>query len=102
MTVLNVSLANLRTKERAEMDIVSWILFGLISGALARFLVPGSGVYGLVVTTVLGVVGALVGGFIATQIGVNVNPGSFDLGSLAVAVGGSIILLLGYRALSRR
>jgi uncharacterized membrane protein YeaQ/YmgE (transglycosylase-associated protein family) len=83
------------------MDIVSWILFGLISGALARFFVPGSGVYGLVVTTVL-VVGALVGGFISTQIGVNVNLGTFDLGSLAVAVGGSIILLLGYRALSRR
>ena len=84
------------------MDIVSWILFGLISGALARFFVPGGGVYGLVVTTVLGVVGALVGGFISTQIGVNVNLGTFDLGSLAVAVGGSIILLLGYRALSRR
>ena len=84
------------------MGLLSWVVFGLVTGAIARFFVPGSGVYGLVVTTVLGVVGALVGGFIATQIGVNVNPGSFDPGSLAVAVGGSIIVLRGYRALSRR
>jgi|TARA_B100001093_G_C25946678_1_gene643195 uncharacterized membrane protein YeaQ/YmgE (transglycosylase-associated protein family) len=76
-------------------------VFGLVTGAIARFFVPGSGVYGLVVTTVLGVVGALVGGFIGAQLGIGAIDG-FDLRSIAVAVGGSIILLLGYRAVGRR
>ena len=83
------------------MGLLSWVVFGLVTGAIARFFVPGSGVYGLVVTTVLGVVGALVGGFIGTQLGIGAIDG-FDLRSIAVAVGGSIILLLGYRAVDRR
>ena len=83
------------------MGLLSWVVFGLVTGAIARFFVPGSGVYGLVVTAVLGVVGALVGGFIGAQLGIGAIDG-FDLRSLAIAVGGSIILLLGYRALGRR
>ena len=51
------------------MGIIAWVVFGLIAGAIARTLVPGSGAYGLVVTAVIGVVGALVGGFIGTQLG---------------------------------
>ena len=83
------------------MGLLSWVVFGLVTGAIARFFVPGSGVYGLVVTAVLGVVGALVGGFIGAQLGIGAIDG-FDLRSLAIAVGGSIILLLGSRALGRR
>ena len=83
------------------MGLLSWVVFGLVTGAIARFFVPGSGVYGLVVTAVLGVVGALVGGFIGAQLGIGGIDG-FDLRSIAVAVGGSIILLLGYRAMGRR
>ena len=83
------------------MGLLSWVVFGLVTGAIARFFVPGSGVYGLVVTAVLGVVGALVGGFIGAQLGIGGIDG-FDLRSIAIAVGGSIILLLGYRALGRR
>jgi len=83
------------------MGLLSWVLFGLVTGAIARFFVPGSGVYGLVVTAVLGVVGALVGGFIGAQIGIGGIDG-FDPRSIAIAVGGSIILLLGYRAMGRR
>ncbi len=83
------------------MGLLSWVVFGLVTGAIARFFVPGSGVYGLVVTAVLGVVGALVGGFIGAQLGIGGIDG-FDLRSIAVAVGGSIILLLGYRAIGRR
>ena len=83
------------------MGLLSWVLFGLVTGAIARFFVPGSGVYGLVVTAVLGVVGALVGGFIGAQLGIGAVDG-FDLRSIVVAVGGSVILLLGYRAVGRR
>ena len=83
------------------MGLLSWIVFGLVTGAIARFFVPGSGIYGLVVTAVLGVVGALVGGFIGAQLGIGGIDG-FDLRSIAIAVGGSIILLLGYRAMGRR
>lgn len=83
------------------MGLLSWVVFGLVTGAIARFFVPGSGVYGLVVTAVLGVVGALVGGFIGAQLGIGGIDG-FDLRSIAIAVGGSIILLLGYRAMGRR
>jgi len=83
------------------MGLLTWVVFGLVTGAIARLFVPGSGVYGLVVTTVLGVVGALVGGFIGAQLGIGAIDG-FDLRSIAIAVGGSIILLLGYRAVGRR
>ena len=83
------------------MGLLSWVMFGLVTGAIARFFVPGSGIYGLVVTAVLGVVGALVGGFIGAQLGIGGIDG-FDLRSIAIAVGGSIILLLGYRAMGRR
>jgi uncharacterized membrane protein YeaQ/YmgE (transglycosylase-associated protein family) len=50
---------------------------------------------------VIGVVGALLGGFIGTQLGIGAIDG-FDLQSIAVAVGGSVVLLLGYRAMNRR
>ena len=83
------------------MGLLSWVVFGLVTGAIARFFVPGSGLYGLVVTTVLGVVGALVGGFIGAQLGIGAVDG-FDVRSIAIAVGGSIIVLLGYRTVGRR
>jgi len=83
------------------MGLLSWVVFGLVTGAIARFFVPGSGIYGLVVTAVLGVVGALVGGFIGAQLGIGGIDG-FDLRSIAIAVGGRILLLLGYRAMGRR
>ncbi|MEO1991692.1 MAG: GlsB/YeaQ/YmgE family stress response membrane protein [Pirellulales bacterium] len=83
------------------MGIIAWVVFGLIAGAIARTLVPGSGAYGLVVTAVIGVVGALVGGFIGTQLGFGEVDG-FDIRSFAIAVMGSVLLLLGYRAVNRR
>mgnify|MGYP001441173870 CR=1 FL=1 len=83
------------------MGLIAWVVFGLIAGAVARTLVPGSGVYGLVVTAVIGVVGALIGGFIGTQLGFGEVTG-FNIGSFAIAVMGSVLLLLGYRAVNRR
>ena len=78
------------------MGILAWIVFGLIAGALAKFLMPGSDPGGFIVTTILGIVGAVVGGFIAVQLGYGDITG-FDLRSFAIAVLGAIVLLLGYR-----
>ena len=83
------------------MGILSWAVFGLIAGAVARLLVPGSGAGGLVVTIMLGVVGAVVGGFLGTQLGVGEVDG-FDIRSFLIAIGGAVVLLAGYRMLSRR
>jgi len=83
------------------MGIASWIVLGLVAGVLAKMLMPGKDPGGIIVTTVLGVAGALVGGFIGTQLGFG-NISGFDLRSLAIAVGGAILLLYLHRALRRR
>ena len=83
------------------MGIITWIVLGLCAGVLAKMFMPGKDPGGLVVTTVIGIVGALVGGYIGTQMGFGRVSG-FDLRSLAIAVGGSIVLLLIYRALKSR
>ena len=80
------------------MEIISWIVFGLAAGAVAKMLMPGKDPGGFVGTIVIGIFGALVGGYAAKilSIGHGVRPG-FDIKSFAFAVGGSIILLIIYR-----
>jgi len=80
------------------MGIISWLIFGLIAGALAKFIMPGNDPGGCLLTIVLGIVGAAVGGFIGSQLGWG-TVHEFSLGSLALAVLGSIVVLLIYRAL---
>ena len=83
------------------MGILSWILLGLIAGAIARWIMPGRGPTGILVTMVVGIVGAFLGGFIGTALGIGTVDG-FDLRSLFLAVIGAVALLLGYRALAGR
>jgi uncharacterized membrane protein YeaQ/YmgE (transglycosylase-associated protein family) len=83
------------------MGIVTWIVLGLVAGVLAKMLMPGRDPGGLTVTIVIGVAGALVGGYIATQLGYG-NISGFDMRSLAIAVGGAILLLFLHRLLKRR
>jgi len=78
------------------MGILAWIIFGLIAGALAKFLTPGNDPGGFIVTTIIGIVGAIIGGFIAVQLGYGDISG-FDLRSFVIAILGAIILLFGYR-----
>ena len=78
------------------MGILSWIVFGLIAGILAKFLMPGRDGGGVIVTIVLGVVGALVGGFFATALGLGDVTG-FNIRSFIIAVGGAILVLVVYR-----
>jgi uncharacterized membrane protein YeaQ/YmgE (transglycosylase-associated protein family) len=75
------------------MGLGSWILMGLLAGAIGRFLLPGKDPAGCVLTVALGVAGALLGGFIATYLGFGGISG-FDVRSLIVATLGSILLLL--------
>lgn len=78
------------------MGILAWIIFGLIAGAIAKWIMPGNDPGGWIVTILIGIVGALIGGFIGTAIGLGGISG-FNLGSLLLAILGSLILLWGYR-----
>lgn len=80
------------------MGILSWILIGLIVGALAKWIMPGPDPGGMIVTILLGIAGAFVGGAIASAMGLGTFTG-FNLGSLLIAVGGALLLLFAYRKL---
>jgi uncharacterized membrane protein YeaQ/YmgE (transglycosylase-associated protein family) len=82
------------------MGILSWIVFGLLAGFLAKFLMPGKAPHGIIVTIVLGILGALVGGFIATHLGFG-DVNGFNITSFLIAVGGAVLLLLGYSMLKK-
>jgi uncharacterized membrane protein YeaQ/YmgE (transglycosylase-associated protein family) len=81
------------------MGFISWILLGLVVGVLAKWILPGKDPGGLIVTILIGIAGAVVGGYLATLLGLGAVTG-FNLGSLAIAVVGAILLLLVYRRLS--
>jgi uncharacterized membrane protein YeaQ/YmgE (transglycosylase-associated protein family) len=83
------------------VGLVSWILLGLIVGVLAKWIMPGPDSSGLVMTIVLGVAGAAVGGWLATRLGLGSVTG-FDVRSLAIAVGGALLLLFANRKLRGR
>ena len=83
------------------MGFVSWIVLGLVTGILAKVIMPGRDPGGLIVTILLGIGGALVGGYIGTRLGFGSVSG-FDLRSLAISVGGAVLLLFLYRLLKRR
>jgi uncharacterized membrane protein YeaQ/YmgE (transglycosylase-associated protein family) len=80
------------------LSILGWILFGLIVGAVAKLIMPGRDPGGIVVTMLLGIAGALVGGFIGRVLGFH-GPG--HVGGFFMAVIGSILLLFVYRRLVR-
>lgn len=82
------------------MGIISWVIFGLIAGILAKWIMPGKDGGGFIVTTLLGVAGAFVGGFIGSFFGLG-SVGSFSLGSMATAVAGALVLLFIYRQMKK-
>lgn len=84
------------------MGILTWILFGLIAGAVAKLIMPGKDPGGCLVTIMIGVAGALLGGVIGTEVlGFGAVTG-FNLRSLGIAILGSIVLLLLYRLVFRQ
>lgn len=78
------------------MGILSWIIFGLIAGVIAKWIMPGKENVGIIVTIILGIVGAVVGGYISTFFGFGRVDG-FNFGSFVVAVIGAIVVLYIYK-----
>jgi uncharacterized membrane protein YeaQ/YmgE (transglycosylase-associated protein family) len=85
------------------MGIIAWIVLGLGSGLLANMLVPGRRSQGLILTCVIGVVGALAGGWVATRLfHVHTLHGFFNLSTWLTAIAGAAVLLLVYHLVSGR
>jgi uncharacterized membrane protein YeaQ/YmgE (transglycosylase-associated protein family) len=83
------------------MSIIGWIVLGLIAGAIAKAILPGTQGGGWIITIILGIVGALLGGFIGSVL-FNVDINTFwSLSTWLLAIGGSIIVLLIYGLLTR-
>jgi len=78
------------------MGLLSWFCSGLIVGIIAKILMPGKDPGGFVITIILGIAGAFVGGYLGSQIGLGTVSG-FDPRSLLMAIGGAIFLLVIYR-----
>ena len=83
------------------MGILTWIALGLVAGAVAKLLMPGDDPGGIFITTGLGAVGAVVGGWIGQELGFGPVTG-FNVKSLGLAIGGAFLLLLIYRQLRKK
>jgi uncharacterized membrane protein YeaQ/YmgE (transglycosylase-associated protein family) len=85
------------------MGIIGWIVLGILAGIIAKALLPGDDPGGFIITTVIGIVGALLGGFVAQALGFG-DPIDefFDISTWVAAIIGSIVLLLIYRAVIGR
>ena len=82
------------------MGIFSWILMGLIVGLIAKFIMPGKDPGGFIITILLGIAGAFFGGYIGSVLGLGAVTG-FNFGSLLLAVGGAVLLLIIYRRIKK-
>jgi uncharacterized membrane protein YeaQ/YmgE (transglycosylase-associated protein family) len=87
--------------EELTVGIFTWIVLGLVVGIIAKMLMPGDDPGGFIVTILLGVAGALLGGFVGNYFQWGDVTG-FNMVSLALAVGGAMVLLILYRLLARR
>jgi uncharacterized membrane protein YeaQ/YmgE (transglycosylase-associated protein family) len=87
------------TGEGFKMAILSWIVFGLVIGFIAKLLMPGKDPGGFIVTILLGIAGALLGGFIGRAMGFY-GPG--QSAGWIMSILGAIVLLVLYRVMVRR
>ena len=79
------------------MGIVGWIVLGLLAGIIAKAIMPGDDPGGIIITTLIGIAGAVVGGLIATALNLGDVDEFFDLGTWIIAIAGSLLLLVLYR-----
>ena len=79
------------------MNLLSWLLFGLLAGAIAKFIMPGKDPGGCLVTIAIGIVGAVIGGYIGNNLLGFGGVDGFNLRSLGIAILGAIVLLALYR-----
>jgi uncharacterized membrane protein YeaQ/YmgE (transglycosylase-associated protein family) len=85
------------------VGIIAFIILGLLAGVIAKAILPGDDPGGLIVTTLIGIAGALIGGFLASAL-FNAHPLDefFDLSTWLTAIVGAIVLLLIYRMVVAR
>ena len=84
------------------MSIIAWIVLGLVSGLIANLLIPGRRAQGLILTCLIGIVGALAGGWVATRVfHVHTLHGFFNLDTWLTAIVGAAVLLLIFHLVSR-
>jgi uncharacterized membrane protein YeaQ/YmgE (transglycosylase-associated protein family) len=79
--------------------IIGWIVFGLIVGIIAKLLMPGRDPGGFIVTMLIGIVGAMLGGFLGRAMGLY---GPEDAAGIFMSIIGAVVLLLGYRMIAGR
>ena len=83
------------------MSIIAWIVLGLAAGLIANMLIPGRRQQGLILTCLIGIAGALLGGWLATKIfHIHSVQGFFNLSTWLTAIAGAAILLLAYHLIS--
>ena len=85
------------------MGIIGWILLGLLAGALAKLILPGDQPGGIIVTTLIGIAGALIAGFVAQALGFG-DPMDefFDISTWVAAIIGAVVLLAIWGAVAGR
>ncbi len=81
------------------MGLLTWIILGAIAGVIAKWIMPGDDPGGFIVTILLGIAGALIGGFIASAIGLGGVEG-LSIGSIIIAILGAVLLLFLYRLIT--
>jgi uncharacterized membrane protein YeaQ/YmgE (transglycosylase-associated protein family) len=85
------------------MSVIAWIVLGLIAGLIANMLIPGKRQQGLILTCGIGIVGALLGGWVATKLfHIHTIHGFFNLSTWLTAIAGAAVLLLAYHLFSGR
>ncbi|HVT57597.1 MAG TPA: GlsB/YeaQ/YmgE family stress response membrane protein [Thermoanaerobaculia bacterium] len=84
------------------MSLLAWIVLGLLAGLIAKAALPGRDPGGCLVTILIGIVGALLGGWLSTLLGFGGLYGGLDLRNLVIATLGAIVLLLIWRLFHRR
>ena len=80
------------------MGIIAWIVLGLLAGLIAKAVLPGNDPGGLIITTLIGMAGAVIGGFIAEWAGWGGLSSFFEIRTWILAILGSLVLLALYRA----
>ena len=82
------------------MGILGWIVLGLLAGAIAKAIMPGDDPGGIIVTMLIGIVGAIVGGLIASALDIGEVDEFFDIGTWVIAILGALLLLGIYRLIA--
>lgn len=76
------------------MNILVWIALGLVAGIIAKIILPGRQGGGIVMTTILGIAGSFLGGFVGNLLGLGAQTGGFNWISLVTAIAGALVLLI--------